>query len=185
MRSVSLFMMVSLDGYFEGPDHDLSWHNVDDEFNEFAALQLDNAGVLLFGHRTYDLMAGYWPTPAVKKADPIIAGKMNDLPKLVFSTRLFRPEWNNTRRVSSDIPGQLAKLKAEDGGDLLVLGSSNLCVSLLEMALLDELRLMINPAVIGQGTPLFTGLKQPLKLDLTNAHRFKSGNELLTYKVRS
>ena len=84
MRKIFLFMMVSLDGFFEGPDHELDWHNVDAEFNEFAAEQLNEVDTLLFGWKTYELMAGYWPTELAKQDSPVIAEKMNSLPKLFF-----------------------------------------------------------------------------------------------------
>src|SRR5579863_704149 len=136
MRKIALFIMVSLDGYFEGPGHDLSWHNVDAEFNDFAIEQLDEADTLLFGHMTYDLMAGYWPTAAGNEDDPGTAARMNKLPKIVFSHQDLKPEWENTRLVMADkLAGELTKLKKQPGKDLLVLGSSNLCVSLLEQGL--------------------------------------------------
>lgn len=183
-RHIALFMMISLDGCFEGPEHDLSWHNVDEEFNDFAAQQLDAADTLLFGHRTYDLMAGFWPTEVGQKADPETATRMNKLPKIVISHQDFRPEWGNTRLVKNDrLVDELTNLKQQPGKDLLVLGSSNLCVSLLKQGLLDELRLMTNPVIIGTGTPLFIGLTKPVTLDLVKTRPFASGNTLLTYQT--
>ncbi len=85
MRKVVLFMMVSLDGFFERPNGELDWHNVDEEFNEFANEQLNSVDVLLFGRRTYELMANYWPTASAMRDDPIIAEEMNAMPKIVFS----------------------------------------------------------------------------------------------------
>ncbi len=79
MRKVILFNLISLDGYFEGPDKDIDWHNVDEEFNEFAIQQTGEFGVLLFGRVTYELMASYWPTEAAKRDDPIVTGLMNSL----------------------------------------------------------------------------------------------------------
>ena len=64
MRKVILYMMVTLDGFFEGPNGEIDWHNVDQEFNELAIEQLDSVDILLFGRKTYELMASYWPTPA-------------------------------------------------------------------------------------------------------------------------
>src|SRR5579872_1265701 len=99
MRKVFLFMMVSLDGYFEGPNHDLSWHNVDEEFNKFAIAQTKNVGTLLFGRRTYELMRDFWPTEEARKTDPIVANQMNTTPKIVFSRTLKEAEetkyWKN------------------------------------------------------------------------------------------
>src|ERR1700722_10235362 len=97
MRRVSLFMMTSADGFFEGPNHELNWHNVDEEFLTFAAQQLREADMLLFGKRTYDMMAAYWPTEEVIKNDPVVASLMNSMPKLVFSKTTDSADWNNTR----------------------------------------------------------------------------------------
>jgi dihydrofolate reductase len=99
MRKVIVFNMVSLDGYFEGTNRDINWHVVDDEFNEFALDQLNTLDVLLFGRVTYGLMASYWPTSEALTNDPIIAGKMNTTPKIVFSKTLEKAEWNNTRLI--------------------------------------------------------------------------------------
>ncbi len=88
MRNLFLFVMVSLDGFFEGPNREIDWHNVDEEFNEFAINQLNDVDTLLFGRVTYQLMASYWPTQSAKESDPIVADKMNNLPKIVFSKTL-------------------------------------------------------------------------------------------------
>ena len=88
MRKLFSFNMVTLDGYFEGPNHEIDWHNVDGEFNEFAIEQTGAVDMLLFGRVTYQLMASYWPTPDAIKNDPIVADLMNRLPKIVFSRTL-------------------------------------------------------------------------------------------------
>ena len=77
MRKLYLFNMMTLDGFFEGPNHDISWHNVDKEFNDFAIAQLSETGTLMFGRVTYELMASYWPAQEAIKDDPIVAGIMN------------------------------------------------------------------------------------------------------------
>ncbi len=189
MRKVTLFMMVSLDGYFEGPNHDLSWHKVDKEFNEFAVSNMKEADTLLFGRRTYELMAGFWPTHKASlddKDDATIAEKMNNMPKIVFSRTLKSVKesknWKNVRLIKENIGEEIKKLKSQEGKELMVLGSSNLCASLLELSLLDELRIMVNPVVIGKGTPLFSGIKNNFKFKLLKTRQFESGNILLYYK---
>lgn len=89
--------MVTLDGFFDGPNKDISWHNVDEEFRELAIDQLNKTDLLVFGRLTYELMASYWPTPTAIENDPIIADKMNSIPKIVFSRTLRKVDWNNTR----------------------------------------------------------------------------------------
>lgn len=182
MPKLYLFMMVSLDGFFEGENHDLSWHNVDAEFNEFAIKQTREVTTILFGKRTYKMMAGYWTSEGAVNDDPIVAGLMNSKPKIVFSKRLEKVDWNNTQLVSDATPEYISELKKEAQGDIAIFGSNNLCVSLVKMGLVDEFRIMVNPIVIGKGTPLFFGLDDKLKLKLTNSKVFKSGNVLLYYQ---
>ena len=182
MRKVFLFMMITLDGFFEGPDHEIDWHNVDEEFNEFAIDQLNEVDALLFGRVTYQGMASYWPTPFAKENDPIIAEKMNTIPKIVFSRTLDKVDWNNSRLVKENIAGEVSQLKQEQGRDLAIFGSANLAVSFLQMGFIDELRIMVNPVVLGNGKPLFTGIHGKVKLKLIKIRTFRSGNVLLYYQ---
>lgn len=175
-------MMISLDGYFEGKNHDLSWHNVDGEFNEFAIRQLKSIGTILFGRKTYSMMSQYWPTNMAKSDDPIVAGLMNTTKKIVFSGTLKIAKWQNTKLISDYTVEEVKKLKNEPGKDIAIFGSNNLCVYLTEHGLVDEFRIIINPVAIGKGTPLFKGLKKKLKLELIKTHNFKSGNALLCYQ---
>ena len=182
MRKVFLFMMVTLDGFFEGPNHEIDWHNVDEEFNEFAIEQLDEIDTLLFGRVTYELMASYWPTSFARENDPIVADKMNRIPKLVFSKTLDKAEWENSRLVNEHIAEEVSKLKQQPGKDMAIFGSSDLTVSLLEMGLVDELRIMVNPVVLGSGKSLFHGIRDTVKLKLLRMKTFRSGNVLLYYE---
>jgi dihydrofolate reductase len=181
VRKIFLFMMVSVDGYFEGPNHDISWHNVDSEFVDFAILQLDEADTLIFGRRTYELMAGFWPSDQAIKADADTARRMNAYKKLVFSTSLKSVDWNNSELHKDHVSSVLKQLKNGAGKDIAVFGSSNLCLTLLSRGLLDEIRIMVNPVVLGAGTQLFDGIDSPLHLSLAKSKTFKSGNVLLTY----
>src|SRR5579863_3553175 len=188
MRKIFLFMMVSLDGYFEGPGHDLSWHHVDEEFNEFAQVQMKEAETILFGRRTYQLMESYWPSKAGLEDDPEVAQLMNNTPKVVVSHSLENitetKVWKHVRLINDNVEDQIKRLKNEKGGDIILLASSNLCVSLLELGLLDEVRIMINPIVIGKGTPLFQGLKNKVSFNLQKTRNFRNGNILLTYSIK-
>lgn len=182
MRKVFVFMMVTLDGFFEGPDHEIDWHNVDEEFNEFAIEQLDELDTLLFGRVTYEVMASFWPTPFAIENDPIVAGKMNSIPKIVFSKTLDKAEWNNTRLVKEHVAEEISQLKQQPGRDLAIFGSSNLTASLLQMGLVDELRIMVNPVVLGNGNSLFKGIHDKANLKLLKTRTFRSGNVLLYYQ---
>lgn len=180
-------MMVSLDGYFEGPDHDLSWHQVDAEFNDFAQAQMQEADAILFGRKTYQLMESFWPTQAGLEGDPIVAKLMNEMPKVVVSKSLANvtetEHWKHVRLINKNVKEEIKNVKEQKGGDIILLASSNLCVSLLEWGLLDEVRIMINPIVIGKGTPLFQGIKKKVTMELIKESKFGNGNVLLTYRV--
>jgi dihydrofolate reductase len=177
--------MLTLDGFYEGPDQGFDWPNVDEEFNNFSVSQLNDADTLLFGRVTYELMAKYWPSPAAREDDPIVTEGMNTLPKIVVSTTLGEPEWANTRLVNDDVAGEITRLKQQPGKDLAVLGSPNLTRSLIHMGLLDELRIMVNPVVLGDGRSLFNSSKEELKLELRQTRTFASGNVLLSYRPLS
>ncbi|MGO9481771.1 MAG: dihydrofolate reductase family protein [Candidatus Kryptoniota bacterium] len=181
MRKLYLFDFITLDGFFEGPNSDISWHNVDDEFQEFAIDQLNETATLLFGRVTYQMMASYWQTDTAIKNDPIVAGKMTSLPKIVFSTTLAKTDWNNTRIVRENAQEEVSKLKSTPGKDIAILGSSDLAVSLMNENLIDELRIMVNPVVLGGGKTLFDGLDGRIHLRLLSTRTFRSGNVLLYY----
>jgi dihydrofolate reductase len=182
MRKLFSFNMVSLDGFFEGPNQDINWHNVDDEFNQFAIEQTSTVDTLLFGRVTYQLMASYWPTPSATTDDPIVADLMNRLPKIVFSRTLQKAEWHNTRLIKDNIAEEISKLKQQPGKDLALFGSANLLSTLMQMDLIDEHRIMVNPVVLGSGNPLFKGIKDKLDLKLLKTRTFSSGNVLLYYQ---
>jgi dihydrofolate reductase len=191
MRSIHLFVMLSLDGYFEGPDHDLSWHNVDDEFNRFAIEQLRETGLILFGRKTYQLMESYWPGAAVDPEtshdDREIAHLMNNAEKIVFSRTLDRvretENWKNVKLRRKVDPVEIRHLKEMPGRDIWV-GTSDLAVSFIKEDLIDEFRFMINPVVVGGGTRIFQGLDRRLDLELTRIRKFQSGNVLMYYRPR-
>lgn len=181
MRKLFSFNMVTLDGFFEGPNRDITWHNVDEEFNEFAIEQLHTMDSILFGRVTYQFMESYWPMPDAIEDDPIVAGLMNSLSKIVFSRTVQKAEWNNSRLIKDNLADEIEKLKQQPGKDFGVFGSANLLATLTQLNLIDEHRVMINPVILGKGTPLFkTDTLTRLKLQSTRT--FQSGNVLLVYQ---
>lgn len=185
MRKVILFNMVTLDGFIAGPDGNIDWHRVDDEFNDFAIEQLNEAGGLIFGRVTYQLMESYWPTPEAIETDPIIAAKMNTIPKFVFSRTLNQADWANIRLVKGNIGDEILKLKQQPGGDLFIFGSADLAATLIQENLIDEYRLIVNPVVLGRGIPLFKDIHEQIQLDFQKARPFRNGNILLYYQTKS
>ena len=183
MKKLLFFMMTTANGLYERGPWEIDWHNTDDEFNEFAIEQLDRMDTLVFGRKTYEGMVGYWPTPEAIASDPIVAGKMNGLAKIVVSKTLERADWSNTRVVRD--PSAIAALKREPGKDALLIGSSDLATSLGALGLIDEYRLMVNPIALGTGKPVLAGLTADLPLTLLGTRTFKNGNVLLTYSARA
>ena len=102
-RKVILFNLITLDGFFEGPNQDISWHNVDEEFNDFAIEQLQTMGAIIFGRVTYEGMASYWPTEVALADDAVVAGQMNSMPKIVFSKTLDKAYWSHTTLIKGDL----------------------------------------------------------------------------------
>lgn len=183
MRKVILFNMMTLDGFFEGPNHDINWHNVDEEFNQFAIEQLNTADGLIFGRTTYEMMASYWPTSDAIEDDPVVAGWMNKLPKFVFFRTLLKADWQNTTLIKGDAVQELTRLKQLPGKDLFIFGSADLAQTFFQNGLIDEIRVMINPLLLGSGTPQFKQSRHPTPLKLVNTRTFTNGNVLLFYQV--
>ncbi len=188
MRRLIVFNQVSLDGCFVDARGDMSWaHNTakDAEWQAFVEGNAEAGGVLLFGRITYELMAGYWPTPAAMQNNPIVAEQMNDLPKIVFSRTLDHASWNNTRLVKADPAAEVRKMKKEPGMDMVVMGSGTIVSQLTRARLIDEYQIVVIPIVLGQGRTMFEGLKERLPLILIRTRTFGNGNALLCYEPRA
>jgi dihydrofolate reductase len=186
MRKVILSNMVTLDGFFEGPNKELDWHIVDEEFNQYANDLLSNVDALLFGRVTYQLMADYWPAaatnPSTSKSDLEIADKMNNIPKIVFSTTLQEVKWNNSRLVKENIAEEISKMKQQPGKDMVIFGSGSIVSTFMQLGLIDEYRVIVNPIVLGNGKPLFKGINGKQNLKLLKTSVFDSGIVILFYE---
>ena len=182
MRKIIFQNMITLDGFFEGPNREIDWHVVDDEFNQYAINFCRSLDGLIFGRVTYEGMASYWPTPEARRDDPIVTELMNRLPKVVFSRTLEKAGWENSRLVKGDAVQEINRLKQQPGKDLAIFGSANLATTLVQDNLIDEYRIFVNPVVLGAGTPLFQGVKDRLKLKLVSSKTFQSGLVLLIYQ---
>jgi len=185
MARVMVFNSVTLDGYFTDPNGDMSWaHKNDPEWNEFTAGNAKGESILAFGRKTYEMMAGFWPSPQAAQSFPQVAAAMNQQSKLVFSRTLDKASWNNTRLVKSDPAGEVRKLKAGAGPDIVILGSGTIVAQLTQEGLIDEYQVIVNPVVIGKGRTMFDGVSRKVNLKLVNERRFKNGNVLLTYEAQ-
>ena len=181
MRKLTVFNLMTLDGYIAGQGGDISWHNVDEEFQELANAASNSGNTLLFGRVTYELMVGFWPTAEAIRTDPIVAAGMNKAEKIVFSRTLQKADWNNTRLVKDDMLAEVRRLKQGSGKDLTVLGSGSIVAQLAQEGLVDEYQVLLNPVVLGKGKTMFEGLKNRLALKLVRTRTFGNGNVLLIY----
>ncbi|MGG7663988.1 dihydrofolate reductase family protein [Dyadobacter sp. BHUBP1] len=183
MGKLIAYNFTTLNGYFKGPDNDISWHRHGEEENGFAADNLEAKATLLFGRVTYEMMAGFWPTPMAIESMPEVAQGMNESEKIVFSTTLESAGWENTTLIKGDLIEAVRKLKAIPDKVMTILGSGSIIAQLAEARLIDEYQFMIDPVAIGEGTPSFQGLTRKLDLKLINHRVFKSGVVLLSYEA--
>jgi dihydrofolate reductase len=183
VRRLTMFNNVSLDGYFTDANGDMSWaHTNDPEWNAFAAENASGGGALLLGRVTYDLMAGFWPTPQAMQAMPEVATGMNSMPKVVVSRTLRDPAWSNTTVVKDDLPSAVRKLKQQSGPDMAILGSGSIVTQLAQAGLIDEYQIVLHPIALGAGRTLFEGAREKLRLRRTNSRTFGNGNVLACYE---
>jgi len=184
MRRLIVFNHISLDGYIQDVGGDMSWAHTMDPDPEWNAFVEDNAkggGALVFGRITYELMTRYWPTEMARQNDPVVAERMNAMPKVVFSRTLKAATWNNTRLIAEDPATAVARLKQEDGPDMAMFGSGTIVAQLAPAGLIDEYQVVVNPLVLGGGRTMFEGIPVPLRLRQTKARRFANGNVVLWY----
>jgi dihydrofolate reductase len=192
MRRVIINEQLTLDGVMQGPgapDEDRSggfehggWAMpyFDEVMGEAAGEGMGSAGGLLLGRRTYEIFAAYWP----KQGDEVpFASFLNSVPKYVASRTLREPlEWNNSHLLKGDVGEAVRRLKEEDGGDLVVLGSGDLAQTLFEEQLIDAYELWIDPVVLGSGKRLFREGGPKTALKLVGSKASSTGVAMLTYQ---
>jgi dihydrofolate reductase len=184
MRKLIVFNHMSLDGYFTDANGDMSFahnDNQDAEWDAFVASNASGGGILLFGRITYELMANFWPTPFAAEHMPLVAERMNNLPKVVFSRTLDNASWNNTKLVKGDMTGEIRRMKKGSGEDMVILGSGSMVSQLAQEGLIDEYQIVVDPVVLGKGRTMFEGIRAKLPLRLKKTRTFGNGNVLVCY----
>jgi dihydrofolate reductase len=169
-RKLKAFMEISIDGYYCDLLGDMSFAHKspdDDEWKEFVVGNASGEGLLLFGRRTHEIMAAWWPTPKAAKTMPEVAKRMNARPKIVFSRTMNSVNWSNTTLVKNDLVDTVRIMKNEKGPDMTILGSGSIVKQLAEAGLIDTFQIVVNPVALGAGKSLFSGLTQQLDLVLT------------------
>ena len=179
---------ITLDGVIQDPggsgEYDRGgWsfeYDRGDDGDKFKLDELIAADAQLLGRVTYEGFAAAWPTMADEQG---FAEKMNSMPKYVVSTTITEPQWQNTTVISDNVAEEVAKLKDQYGGDILIAGSARLIATLLENDLVDEWRLMVFPEILGEGKRLFPEGSDRRKLRLTDDRPLgPDGIRLLTYE---
>jgi len=183
MAKLSVFNFVSLDGYYKDANNKTEWHtHGGEEEGKFSEEGAQSGSILIFGRVTYDMMAGFWPSPMAHDMFPKVAAGMNKAEKIVFSKKMKKADWQNTKVISNDIVAEMKKLKKTATHDLTILGSGSIVAQFAEAGLIDTYIFMVDPIAIGNGTSIFKGLKHPLNLKLASSRAFKSGAVLNTYE---
>jgi dihydrofolate reductase len=183
MRKVVASELVSLDGVMESPEE---WHfpYFNDEMGTEIGAAMATADAMLLGRVTYQEFAAFWPSQNSESSeDQEFADYMNNTPKFVVSTTLEEPlEWNNSTLIKGNVAEEITRLKQQPGGDISITGSGTLVRSLLAEDLLDELRLMVHPLVVGRGKRLFEEGGGQKALKLVDSKTFGTGVLYLTYQ---
>lgn len=185
MRKLIVSMMTSVDGFIEGPHRELDWNVESPEFDAYCEDMLDHCDTMLFGRVSYEMMIQYWPAAEASprsERERGFARRMNTLPKIVLSRTLERATWTNTRIVRDDVRGEIDALKRRATQDCYVFGGAGIISTLRQLALVDEYRVIVNPVVLGRGTPLFTDVTAPLRITPLWSRRLDSGVVVLAYR---
>jgi dihydrofolate reductase len=193
MAEVTLTQFLSLDGVVQGPggpeedtsgDFDLGgWvvPYVQEEMVAWVSEFFAQADGFLLGRRTYEIFAAYWPHVS-DEDDPVVAKRLNSLPKYVASRTLGSADWHNSTLLGADVAKEVAELKRQPGRELQIHGSSGLAQTLMAHELIDEYRLIVYPVVLGKGKRLFADGALPTAMKLTRTETSVQGLALHVYR---
>lgn len=185
MRKVVLLEHVTLDGFVAGPNGEMDWIYIDDEMFDYVGRLTDDADTALYGRVTYEMMDSYWPTaadqPGATKHDIEHSNWYNKSIKIVFSRTLKEIPGNNTRIISENIKEEMQKLKNQPGKNLLMIGSPGIAHTFMQLDLIDEYWLHVNPVLLGNGIPLFANIDTRTNLTLADVKNYNGGVVGLNY----
>jgi dihydrofolate reductase len=196
MRRIIAFNRVSADGYFTAPDGNLNWVVPEEELDKQATSNMPSQGALMFGRRTYEMFASFWPQQLDKPAgaeDPHNPGRrppemhamavyINSAIKIVFSRTLKDVRWKNSRLLSKFDPREVERIKQEPGPDIMIFGSGTIVSQLAQNNLIDEYQFVVGPVLLGDGRSMVSGISRTVSLKLVEAKPYKSGNVMLRYE---
>lgn len=188
MSKIISFMHISLDGFVAGPNGEMNWIKVDEELFDHIGKRISETNAALYGRVTYEMMEGYWPTagdePNASKHDIEHSRWYNKAHKIVMSKTMKGAELPNTTIISDNLPERINEIKQKADKEILLFGSTTATHTLIQEGLIDGYWLFVNPVILGQGIPLFTGIKEKIKLKLLpTTQQFASGVTELNYLV--
>lgn len=189
MRRIISMIHLSLDGFASGPNDELDWIAYDEELERYAHSLHAQTDAVIWGRRTYQGMASYWLTipgnPESTPAELEHAQYLQDATKIVVSRTLDQIDWDgaqNTVLIKDNIADEINRIKQQPGKDIWFLGSPVLAQTFMQLDLIDEYRININPTVLGQGKPLFAGVTRAFPLRLLESRALTSGVIALRYE---
>jgi dihydrofolate reductase len=173
---------VSLDGYIADEAGALDWISADGEFERYIDRLLESIDGMVFGRVAFEQLAAFWPSAGLN-VSPTQRRRMHQLPKFVLSSSPVHAEWHNSHALGDDPAAAIVRLKQQNGRDLALFAGANAATAALRLGVVDELRLLVHPTLLGGGTRLFDGRYPRRDLGLTDTHRFASGALLLAYEL--
>jgi len=187
MRRIILSMHTSLDGFVGGVNREMDWIKFDDELFDYVGLLTDQADAALYGRVTYQMMNSYWPAageqPGASRHDIEHSRWYNKVDKIVLSRTLDTQE-DKLTVISDDIAARINAIKQTEGKNILIFGSPTVVHQLIKENLIDDYWLFVNPVILGRGIPLFTSLKEPVKLIPVSTKEFSCGVTAMSYTVQ-
>jgi dihydrofolate reductase len=186
-RKLILSMQITLDGYVAGPNDEADWLiSCDEEWMDLYE-DLNSADTYLLGRKMYPIYSEYWKSvlhnPDSAPNELKFAKLADKTQHIVFTKGDFKPDWKNTR-VAHDLPGEVTRLKKENGKNIIAWGGANFASNLIKLDLVDEYRFELNPTILAKGKALFNNLEQREKLTLMDSKPLKSGLIILRYQPK-
>ena len=187
MRKIISFMHISLDGFVAGLNGEMDWIKVDEEIFDYVGKRISEGETAIYGRVTYQIMENYWPTaadkPTATKHDIEHSKWYKKVHKVVLSKTMKDVGLTNTTIISDNLSDGINEIKQQEGNEILLFGSPTATHSLIQLKLIDGYWLFVNPIILGQGIPLFMGIKDKIKLKLLTTRQFTCGVTELNYTV--
>ncbi len=187
MRKIISFMHISLDGFVAGPNGEMDWIKVDEEIFDHVGHRISESDTALYGRVTYEMMEGYWPTagdkPGASRHDIEHSKWYKQVHKVVLSKKMKETVLANTTIISDNLEDRINEIKKQAGKEIAVFGSPTATHSLIQQNLIDGYWLFVNPIILGRGIPLFTDIKDKIKLKLLTTRQYNCGVTEMNYIV--